>query len=395
MSELFPRLKRLPEYIFAEINSAKARLRKAGEDIVDLGMGNPDVPAPPSVVEKVRETIINPKNHRYSMSKGLPKLREAICKRYKDIYGVELDPENESVTVLGTKEGIFQLVLSMATPGDVILIPSPTYPLHLYSGVIAGAHVKTIPLLDGNFLEDLKVAYRSTWPRPKALIISFPHNPTTMCVDKDFLEELVNFAHKTGIKIIHDFAYADITFDGYKAPSILEIDGAKEIAVEFYSMSKSFSMAGFRVGFALGNEEMIWAISKIKSYMDYGMFQPIQIASIIALRDEVDHPKHVAEVYRRRRDVLCEGLKRLGWDITPPKGTMFVWAKIPFKVDSMKFAKILLEAGKVAVSPGVGFGQGGEGYIRFALVENEHRIRQAIQGIKKVMKIYPEICSMP
>lgn len=386
----FQRIARLPTYIFAEINERKNALRRIGEDIVDLGMGNPNIPPHKLVIKKMKEALDNEKNYRYSLSKGIPKLREEICKRYKAKYNVDLDPEEESVVVMGTKEGMFQLVLSMIVPGDIVIAPDPTYPIHIYAPIIAGGEVRTAKLMNTDFFDELTRSVKAAYPKPKLLILSFPHNPTTKCVEIEFFRKVVGFAKEFNIKVLHDFAYADITFDGYKAPSIFEVKEAKEVAVEFYSMSKGFSMPGIRIGFALGNSKLIWALSKIKSYMDYGMFQPVQISSIIALRDVSDYPENVAYIYKKRRDVLCDGLEKLNWEVERPKGSMFVWAKIPEnfrKMGSLEFSKAMLEMGKVATAPGIGFGPSGDGYIRFALVENEHRIRQAISGIRKTMKL--------
>ena len=383
----FPRIKRLPSYVLKEVNDRKTELRKKGLDVIDLGMGNPNIPAPEPVVKKVAEAVWNPKNHRYSISHGLAKLREEIAKRYKKIWGVELDPEDEVVVVNGTKEGIFQLLFAICdTSGSVVITPEPAYPVHLYAPLLVGADVITVPLLNGDLLDSISKAVKKLYPRPKALILSFPNNPTTKCVDLEFFRKVVEFAREEKIIVIHDFAYAEITFDGYKAPSILQVEGAKNVCVELYSMSKGFSMAGFRVGFALGNRRVLEALRKVKSWMDYGIFQPIQIASIIALRECSDYPEKVAQIYKSRRDVLCSWLDRLGWEYEKPKGSMFIWAKVPVKMSSVEFSKILLEKALVAVSPGRGFGSSGEGYLRFALVENEHRIKQAMRNIKKLME---------
>lgn len=385
----FPRIDRLPPYVFAAVDELKMEARQKGEDIIDLGMGNPDLPTPEHIVKKMVEAVQKPKNHRYSASRGITKLRHAISDWYKLRFGVEIDPEEEAIVTIGAKEGIAHLVLATICPGDVVFAPNPTYPIHPYSVVIAGGDLRGIPIgSDRDFFEDLLTATKQTWPRPKMLIISYPHNPTTNIVDREFFEKVVDFCAEHEIMVIHDFAYADLVFDGYKPPSFLQAPGAKEIGVEFYSLTKSFSMAGWRVGFCLGNSKMIAALRKIKSYLDYGIFQPIQISSIIALKGPYDCVSEMAGVYQQRRDTLIRGLERIGWKIEKPKATMFVWAKIPegfAKIGSVEFSKLLIREAKVAVSPGVGFGQYGEGYIRFALVENNHRINQAIRGIKKVL----------
>jgi len=386
----FYTIDRLPPYIFAEVNEAKMAARRAGEDIIDLGMGNPDIPTPQPIVEKLKEAAQNPRNHRYSASRGIAGLRRAIADHYLQRYDVALDPDTEVIATIGAKEGLAHLALAMITPGDKVLVPNPTYPIHAYSVIIARGDLHSIPLFDAEqFLADLAKTHREVWPKPKILIISFPHNPTTIDVSIDFFEELVRFARKNDLFIIHDFAYADLTFDGYKPASFLQVRGARDIGVEFYSMSKSFSMAGWRVGFCLGNPQIIHALARIKSYLDYGIFQPIQIAAVKALRDCQDEIRHIVDIYQARRDCLISGLDRIGWSIAPPRATMFVWAKIPRafrEMGSIDFAKHLIAEAKVAVSPGIGFGAHGEGYVRFALVENEHRIRQAIRGIKKVIQ---------
>jgi alanine-synthesizing transaminase len=386
----FVRIDRLPPYVFAEVDVLKMKARREGKDIIDLGMGNPDIPTPDHIVEKVIEAARNPKNHRYSASKGITKLRQAIAAWYKRRYGVEIDPDTEAITTMGVKEGFAHMIFSMITSGDVVFCPNPTYPIHTYATVLAGGNVRGIPLQkDRDFFHDLLTATKLTWPQPKLMILSFPHNPTTSVVDLDFFEKVVAFAREHDIFIIHDFAYADLCFDGYTAPSILQVPGAKEIAVEFFSLSKSYSMAGWRVGFACGNREAIYALGRIKSYLDYGVFQPIQIASIIALNEDRGCVTDICEKYQNRRDVLCDGLNKSGWEIEKPKGSMFVWAPIPQRFTSMgslAFSKMLLEKAEVAVSPGIGFGRYGENHVRFALVENEHRIRQAIRGIRKIME---------
>jgi alanine-synthesizing transaminase len=386
----FHRMMRLPPYIFGIVNQLKMEARRRGEDIIDLGMGNPDLATPKHIVNKLIEAVKNPKNHRYSASKGIHKLRLAITNWYRNRYDVDLDPDSEAVVTIGAKEGIGHLVLATLGPGDVVLVPDPTYPIHAYSVVIAGGDVRSVPLMgEGDFFERLLTATKQTWPHPKMLIVSFPHNPTTKVVNLDFFERLVEFAKDHRLMVVHDLAYADIVFDGYRAPSLLQVNGAKEIGVEMFSLSKSYNMAGWRVGFAAGNPEMLTALARLKSYFDYGVFQPIQIAAIIALNEDQACVREISDIYRRRRDTLIHGLKRVGWEIEKPKGTMFVWAEIPKdfqKMGSLDFTKFLLREGKVAVSPGIGFGEYGEGFVRFALVENEPRIKQAVKGIQKALK---------
>ncbi|MFH1136810.1 MAG: aminotransferase class I/II-fold pyridoxal phosphate-dependent enzyme [Pseudomonadota bacterium] len=386
----FRRMLRLPPYVFATVNELKTSARRAGEDIVDLGMGNPDLPTPQHIVEKLVEAAYKGTNHRYSASKGITKLRHAIASWYRRRYDVDLDPDSECVVSIGAKEGLSHLVLATISPGDVVLAPNPTYPIHPYSVIIAGGDLRSVPVArDRDFFEDLQVAVHQTWPAPKMLIISYPHNPTGEVVELDFFEKVVAFCKDHQMLLIHDLAYADLTFDGYKAPSLLQVKGAKDIGVEIFSMSKSYSMAGWRVGFVSGNREMVQALTRIKSYLDYGMFQPIQIAAIIALNEDQSCVKEITEIYRERRDVLVTGLNRVGWEVESPKGTMFLWAKIPerfARLGSVDFCKMLIQEAKVAVSPGLGFGQYGEGYVRFALVENNHRINQAIRGLRKVFQ---------
>jgi len=385
----FGRIEKLPPYLFAEIDQMKLEARRRGEDIIDLGMGNPDLPAPPPVVEKLIEAAQNPKNHRYSASRGIYKLRVEISRWYKRHYDVEIDPESEAIVTIGSKEGLSHLILAMIEPGDVVLVPNPAYPIHTYAVIIAGGDLRSVPLTEDEeeFLGGLRDALKLGWPRPKLLILNFPNNPTTRTVSLDFFQKVVEFARENGIFIIHDLAYADLVFDGYKAPSILQVPGAKEVAVEFYTLSKGYNMAGWRVGFAVGNKKMIHALARLKSYFDYGIFQPIQIAAIIALRDGDPYVEKTRLIYQSRRDVLVEGLCRIGWKVEKPKATMFVWAPIPEpfrKMGSLQFSKLLLQEAKVAVSPGIGFGEYGEGHVRFALVENEHRIKQAIRGIRRL-----------
>ncbi len=394
--EEFPRIQRLPPYVFAVVVDLKSRLRHAGEDIIDLGMGNPDLPTPKHIVDKLVEAVRNPRNHRYSLSRGIPKLRLAICNWYKRKYNVELDPETEAIATIGAKEGLSHLVLATMGPGDIALAPSPTYPIHTYSVIIAGADVRSISLTsgEGDFVDRAERAIKGVWPRPKMMILSFPHNPTTQVVDLDFFKRVVAFAKENKMLVIHDLAYADLVFDGYKAPSILQVPGAKDVAVETYSMSKGYSMPGWRVGFVVGNRRLVGALTRIKSYLDYGMFQAIQVAATVALNGPQRVVDEAVEIYRKRRDCLVEGFARIGWEFEKPKGTMFVWAPIPepFRaMGSVEFSKLLLTKAKVAVSPGIGFGEHGEGFVRFALVENEHRIRQAIRGVKGMLQSPPKV----
>lgn len=387
--EEFHRIKRLPPYVFNAVNQLKHQLRQQGEDIIDLGMGNPDHATPDHIVEKMIEASRNPKNHRYSLSRGIYKLRLAICDWYKRRFDVDLDPESEAITTIGAKEGLSHLALAVVEPGDIAICPNPTYPIHTYCIILAGGNLRTVYLsADSDFFEDLHEAIRTTWPRPKLLILSFPHNPTTAVVDLDFFQKVVDLARENNILVIHDFAYADLVFDGYQAPSILQIPDAKDVAVEFFSLSKSYNMPGWRVGFCLGNARVVNALTRIKSYLDYGIFQPLQIASVIALNGPTDCVEEIVKNYRERRDTLVGGLNRIGWQVAPPKGTMFVWAKIPEqyqKMGSLEFSQFLVREAKVAVSPGIGFGEAGDNFVRFALVENTKRINQAIRGIKKVL----------
>ena len=386
----FNRIQRLPPYVFSIVNSLKIEARRQGKDIIDLGMGNPDGAPPKHIVDKLVEAARNPKNHRYSASKGITQLRNAICEWYLRRYDVILDSELEAVVTIGSKEGLSHLVLATVGPGDVVLTPTPAYPIHPYSVIIAGGEVRSIPIgLGIDFFAEMEKAYKSSWPRPKMLIINFPHNPTTMVVDGlDFFKKVVDFAKENNLVVLHDLAYADLCFDGYKAPSFLQVPGAKDLGVEFFSMTKSYSMAGWRVGFCVGNQQVVGALTKIKSYLDYGMFQAIQIASIVALRGPQDCVEEIRKTYESRRNALIKGLHRAGWNVPPPRATMFVWAEIPEqfkKMGSLEFCKLLIQEGGVAVSPGIGFGEGGDTYVRFALVENEQRIKQAVKGIKKVL----------
>ena len=387
--EEYYRIKRLPPYVFAIVTDLKVKARARGEDIVDLGMGNPDLPTPPHIVEKMVEATRNPKNHRYSASKGIRRLRMAICGWYGKRFGVDLDPESEAVATIGSKEGLAHLGLALLGPGDAVLVPNPAYPIHAYSVVISDGDLRSVPLVPGeDFFGRLEEAVRLTWPKPKGILINFPHNPTTQVTDRAVFERVVAFAREHQLWVIHDFTYADLAFDGYRPPSFLEVPGAKDVGVEFFSLTKSYNMAGWRLGFACGNPRMINALARLKSYLDYGVFQPIQIAGIVALEGPQDCVAEVVETYRQRRDVLVDGLGRIGWKVEKPRATMFVWAAIPdvFRgMGSLEFAKLLLSEAKVAVSPGIGFGEYGEGFVRFALVENEHRIRQAVRGIKKLL----------
>jgi alanine-synthesizing transaminase len=389
-SDEFYRIQKLPPYVFAVINEMRAKARAAQIDVIDLGMGNPDGATPRVIVNKMIEATRNARNHRYSQSRGIPKLREAITRRYLDNYGVELDPDKEAIVTIGAKDALAHLLFATVGPGDVVVSPNPAYPIHQYGVLMAEGYACMLPMPDAaTFLERLKDIYRNNSKKPKLLLISFPHNPTTTCVDLDFFREIVALAREHGTLIVHDFAYADLGFDGYKPPSILQVEGAKEVAVEIFSLSKSYNMAGWRVGFCLGNQKMIAALARIKSYLDYGVFQPIQIASIIALRECEEDTKKICAVYQKRRDVLVTGLKRAGWPVEKPRGSMFLWAPVPEKYragGSLEFCKLLLEKAQVAVSPGIGFGPLGEGHVRFALVENEQRIRQATRAIGQFFK---------
>ncbi|UCD31188.1 MAG: aminotransferase class I/II-fold pyridoxal phosphate-dependent enzyme [Desulfobacterales bacterium] len=385
----FARLDRLPPYVFATVNKIKMEARREGKDIIDLGMGNPDLGTPQHIVDKLIDAAQKPHNHRYSASMGITKLRMAIASWYKRRFDVDIDPEAEAIVTIGAKEGISHLVLVTIRPGDVVFTPNPTYPIHPYSAIISGGDVRGIPVGPGSdFFENLINATRQTWPRPKILIISYPHNPTTEVVDIKFFEQLVDYAKEHDMLIIHDFAYADLTFDGYEPPSFLQVKGAKDVGVEFFSLSKSYSMPGWRVGFCVGNREVVGALARIKSYLDYGIFQPIQIASIIALNGPQDCVKEICETYKTRRDALINGLSRVGWEIESPKGTMFVWGKIPdpyLELGSVEFSKMLINEAQVAVAPGLGFGEYGDDFVRFALIENNMRINQAVRGIRKIL----------
>lgn len=388
--EEFHRISRLPPYVFNIVNDLKAKARAAGEDIIDFGMGNPDQPTPQHIVDKLIEASERGDTHRYSVSKGIPRLRKAICGWYKRRFDVDLDPDSEAIVTIGSKEGLAHLALATLGPGDVVLVPNPAYPIHPYGVVIAGADLRHVPLIKGvDFFEELHKAIVDSWPKPKMLILNFPGNPTSQCVELDFFEKIIAVAKEHNIWVVHDLAYTDIVFDGYVAPSILQVPGAKDIAVEFFSMSKSYNMPGWRVGFMCGNKQLVGALARIKSYLDYGTFTPIQIAAITALEGPQDCVQEICEMYQRRRDVLCEGLNALGWEVEKPMATMFVWAPIPEEykaMGSLEFSKKLLIDAKVAVSPGIGFGQYGDDHVRFGLIENEHRTRQALRGIRAMFK---------
>ncbi len=388
--EEFPRIKRLPPYVFNIVNSLKAEARARGEDIVDFGMGNPDQAPPRHVVDKLAEAAQRPNTHRYSMSRGIPRLRKAICDWYHRRYDIELDPETQAIVTIGSKEGLAHLALATMGPGDAVLVPNPAYPIHPYGFVIAGADIRHVPLVAGvDFFAELEKAIKNSWPKPKMLVLNFPANPTAQCVELAFFEKVVAIAREHGIWVLHDFAYADLVFDGYAAPSILQVPGATEIAVEFFSLSKSYNMPGWRVGFMCGNETLVAALARIKSYLDYGMFLPIQIAAIHALDGPQECVAQTVEIYRRRRDCLCDGLQSLGWEAERPGGSMFVWAPIPAPyrgLGSLEFSKKLLTDAKVAVSPGIGFGDYGDDHVRFSLIENEHRTRQAVRGIRAMFR---------
>lgn len=390
MIEEFQRIKRLPPYVFNIVNELKAKARARGEDIIDFGMGNPDQPTPKHIVDKLVEVAQRRDTHRYSLSRGIPRLRRAICSWYKKRYEVELDLETEAIVTIGSKEGLAHLALATVGPGDAILVPNPSYPIHPYGFVIAGADIRHVPLVPGvDFFAELEKAIKDSWPKPKMLVLNFPGNPTTQCVDAEFFEKVVATAREHEIWVIHDLAYADIVFDGYRAPSILQVPGAKDVAVEFFTLSKSYNMPGWRVGFMCGNRTLVAALARMKSYLDYGMFTPIQVAAIAALEGPQECVAEITAMYRARRDVLCDGLNALGWTVEKPKATMFVWAPIPEQyrhLGSLEFAKKLLAEAKVAVSPGVGFGEYGDDHVRFGLIENEHRTRQAIRGIRDMFR---------
>lgn len=390
MNTEFHRIKRLPPYVFNIVTELKGKARARGEDIIDFGMGNPDQPTPPHIVAKMVEATQRTNTHRYSISKGIPRLRRAICSWYKQRFNVDLDPETESIVTIGSKEGLAHLMLATVGPGDAVLVPNPAYPIHPYGAVIAGADIRHVPMVAGvDFFAELEKAITDSWPRPKMLILNFPGNPTAQCVELEFFQKIVDIAREHKIWVVHDIAYAEIVFDGYQAPSIMQVPGATDIAVEFYSLSKSYNMPGWRVGFMVGNRHLVAALARMKSYLDYGTFTPIQVAAITALEGPQQCVQEIRELYQDRRDALCSGLNAIGWAVEPPKATMFVWAPIPEPyrhLGSLEFAKKLLEDAKVAVSPGVGFGHYGDDHVRFSLIENEHRSRQAVRGIRDMFR---------
>ncbi len=390
MNNEFARIKRLPPYVFNIVGELKAKARARGEDIIDFGMGNPDQPTPKHIVDKMVEAAQRGDTHRYSVSKGIPRLRKAICTWYQRRFGVDLNPDSEAIVTIGSKEGLAHLAFATMGPGDVVMVPNPAYPIHPYGFVIAGADIRHVPLVPGgDFFAELEKAIKDCWPRPKMLVLNFPGNPTTQCVDLAFFEKVIAIAREHKIWVVHDLAYVDIVFDGYEAPSIMQVPGAKEVAVEFFTLSKSYNMPGWRVGFMVGNPTLVAALARMKSYLDYGMFTPIQVAAITALEGPQECVKEISDMYKRRRDVLCSGLNALGWPVELPKATMFVWAPIPEQyrhLGSLEFSKRLLEEAKVAVAPGVGFGEYGDDHVRFGLIENEHRTRQAIRGIRDMFK---------
>jgi alanine-synthesizing transaminase len=385
----FRRITNLPPYVFTIIDGLKVAARRAGEDVIDLGFGNPDLPSPPTAVDKLCEAVRNPRNHRYSASRGIPKLRQAVTDLYARRFGVELDPETEAITTIGAKEGFSHLMWVLLQPGDAALVPSPSYPIHIWGPLFAGADVREIPVGTGeDFFENVQQSYRFSWPRPRVIVLSFPHNPTTTCVDLDFMQRMVDFALENEVLLVHDNAYAELGFDGFRPPSILQAAGAKQCAVELYSMTKAFSMAGWRMAYLVGNPGVVQALAKLKSYLDYGAFQPIQIAATVTLNEDPDHPERAQAIYQSRRDALCDGLARIGWEVEPPRGTMFVWAPIPEpyrELGSVEFASMLVKEAKVATSPGVGFGPGGDGHVRFALIENEQRIGQGVRNLRRAL----------
>jgi alanine-synthesizing transaminase len=383
----FRRITGLPPYVFTIIDGLKMEARRAGVDVIDLGFGNPDIPSPQLTVEKLCEAAHNTRNHRYSASRGIPKLREAVANLYQRRFGVALDPEREIISTIGAKEGFSHLMWVLLGPGDAALVPSPSYPIHIWGPLFAGAAAREIPMTtEGDLMERVNEAYEYSWPKPKVIVLSFPHNPTTATVELDFFQQVVDFARERDVVVVHDNAYAELGYDGFQPPSVLQAEGAKECAVELYSMTKSFSMAGWRTAFLVGNGEVVQALAKLKSYLDYGTFQPIQIAATVTLNEAVDFPQEVQAVYQGRRDALIDGLHRIGWDVPRPKGTMFAWAPIPEpyrELGSVEFASMLVRDAEVATSPGIGFGPGGEGYVRFALIENEQRIHQAIRNLRR------------
>ena len=385
----FRRITNLPPYVFTIIDGLKVAARRAGEDVIDLGFGNPDLPSPDTAVDKLCEAVRNPRNHRYSASRGIPKLREAVADLYQRRFGVTLDPETEAITTIGAKEGFSHLMWVLLQPGDAALVPSPSYPIHIWGPLFAGADVREIPVGTGeDFFENVQQAYRFSWPRPRVIVLSFPHNPTTTCVDLAFMQRMVDFARENDVLLVHDNAYAELGFDGFRPPSILQATGAKQCAVELYSMTKAFSMAGWRMAYLVGKAEVVEALAKLKSYLDYGAFQPIQIAATVTLNEDPGHPERAQAIYQSRRDALCDGLARIGWEVEPPRGTMFVWAPIPEpyrELGSVEFASMLVREAKVATSPGLGFGPGGDGHVRFALIENEQRIGQGVRNLRRAL----------
>jgi alanine-synthesizing transaminase len=390
LNDEFARIKRLPPYVFNIVNELKAKARARGEDIIDFGMGNPDRPTPQHIVDKLVEAAQRGDTHRYSVSRGIPRLRRAICGWYKRRFDVDLDPETQAIVTIGSKEGLAHLALATMGPGDAVLVPNPAYPIHPYGFVIAGADIRHVPMIEGvDFFEALEKAIKDSWPKPKMLVLNFPGNPTTQCVELEFFERVIAIAREHGIWVVHDIAYADLAFDGYVAPSILQVPGATEVAVEFYSLSKSYNMPGWRVGFMCGNQTLVAALARMKSYLDYGTFTPIQVAAITALEGPQDCVREIAACYESRRDVLCEGLNALGWKVEKPKATMFVWAPIPEQyrhLGSLEFSKRLLAEARVAVAPGIGFGDYGDTHVRFGLIENEHRTRQAVRCIREMFR---------
>ena len=390
MFDEFPRIKRLPPYVFNIVNELKAKARARGEDIIDFGMGNPDQPTPAHIVAKLVEAAQRPDTHRYSLSRGIPRLRKAICGWYKQRYAVDLDPETQAIVTIGSKEGLAHLALATVGPGDAVLVPNPAYPIHPYGFVIAGAGIRHVPLVEGvDFFAELEKAIKDSWPKPKMLVLNFPGNPTTQCVEMDFFEKVVAIAREHSIWVVHDLAYADLVFDGYRAPSILQVPDAEQVAVESFSLSKSYNMPGWRIGFMCGNPDLIAALARMKSYLDYGMFTPVQVAAIAALEGPQSCVDTIRQTYQCRRNVLCDGLNALGWPVERPRATMFVWAPIPEQyrhLGSLEFSKKLLAEAKVAVSPGVGFGSYGDDHVRFGLIENEHRTRQALRGIRDMFR---------
>jgi len=385
----FRRIPGLPPYVFTIIDGLKIEARRAGQDVIDLGFGNPDIPSPDIAVDKLAESVHNSRNHRYSASRGIPKLREAVSDLYRRRFNVELDPDTEVINTIGAKEGFSHLMWVLLQAGDAALVPTPSYPIHIWGPYFAGADAREVPVgIEENFVDNVMAAWEYGWPRARVVVMSFPHNPTTTCLELSDMQRLVDWARERDVVLVHDFAYAETTFDGYVPPSILQAEGARECAVELYSMTKSFSMAGWRVAYLVGNSEVVQALAKLKSYLDYGTFQPIQIAATVTMNEAQDYPKHVREIYQSRRDALCDGLDRIGWNFPRPRGTMFAWAPIPEpyrEMGSIEFAKMVVTEANVALSPGIGFGTGGDGYVRFALIENEQRINQAVRNLRRAL----------